>query len=141
MTEIGQRIADAAVNLIGAKFRLHGRDPKTGLDCVGVVFCSLKSAGLAPSAPVNYGLRNRSDKQFLRHFYSSGLCPVSGRLTAGDVIFAKAGPAQFHLLIATGPATFVHAHAGLRRVVNMRGQLAWPEQQIWRCTQSADEDI
>lgn len=141
MTEIGQRTADAAADLVGAKFRLHGRDPKTGLDCVGVVLCSLKGAGLAPSAPVNYGLRNRSGKQFLRHFYASGLAPVSGRLAAGDVVFAKAGPAQFHLLIATGPAAFVHAHAGLRRVVKMRGPLAWPAQQIWRCEEQSDEDI
>lgn len=141
MTEIGQMIADAATDLVGAKFRLHGRDPKTGLDCVGVVLCSLKSAGLAPSAPACYGLRNRSDKQFLRHFYASGLSPVSGSLAAGDVICAKAGPAQLHLLIATGPAAFVHAHSGLRRVVNLSGPLAWSAQQIWRCTEQSDKDI
>ncbi len=30
-------LAAAALNLIGTPFRLHGRDPATGLDCVGLV--------------------------------------------------------------------------------------------------------
>ena len=33
----GEALATAAEQLIGIPFRLHGRNPETGLDCVGVV--------------------------------------------------------------------------------------------------------
>ena len=38
-------IIAAARAAIGARFRLHGRDPATGLDCVGLVACAAPRAG------------------------------------------------------------------------------------------------
>ena len=32
-----QALAEAAAALVGSRFRLHGRDPATGLDCIGGV--------------------------------------------------------------------------------------------------------
>jgi hypothetical protein len=141
MNDIRRKIADGALRTIGAKFRLHGRDPSTGLDCVGVVDHSLKAAGLQPDVPSAYTFRNRSSKPFEKHFEASGLLPASGPIEAGDVILALAGPAQFHLLVATEAAQFVHAHAGLRRIVAMRGHLPWTILQNWRCTSQDLKDI
>ena len=42
---------------------------------------------------------------------------LAATLRRGDVLLTRPGPAQHHLLIALGADGFVHAHAGLRRVV------------------------
>ena len=48
----GAALAAAAESLVGTRFRLHGRDPDTGLDCVGLLAASLaaKEAATAPPA-------------------------------------------------------------------------------------------
>ena len=43
-------LAEAALGLLGVPFRLHGRDPATGLDCVGLVAEALRRAGRRPDA-------------------------------------------------------------------------------------------
>ena len=55
-----------------------------------------------------------------------------GIAVPGDLILARPGPAQHHLLVASGPDRFIHAHAGLRRVVAMPGPLPWPVLHRWR---------
>jgi hypothetical protein len=50
-------LAAAALNLIGTPFRLHGRDPARGLDCVGLVAEAMRRAGFHPVPPGGYGLR------------------------------------------------------------------------------------
>jgi hypothetical protein len=50
---------------------------------------------------------------------------------AGDVALVRPGPMQLHLMIAC-PGGFVHAHAGLRRVVEMPGGSPWPLLSWWR---------
>ena len=44
---------------IGARFRLHGRDPESGLDCVGLAGHALGITGL----PSGYALRGRDRAQ------------------------------------------------------------------------------
>jgi cell wall-associated NlpC family hydrolase len=56
----GERVAAAALALVGTPFRLHGRDPLTGLDCVGLAACALTMAGLTTQPPRRYALRNAS---------------------------------------------------------------------------------
>ena len=49
---LGCQLAAAALYLVGAPFRLHGRDPRTGVDCVGLVLLALEGAGLrVPDIP------------------------------------------------------------------------------------------
>lgn len=114
--------------LIGAPFRLGGRTPATGIDCVGLVACALGS----DEAPQGYALRNASIDRHLAFAARAGFSPASGAIARGDLILAAPGPAQHHLLVALGPARFVHAHAGLRRVVLHHGPLPWPERARWR---------
>ena len=44
----GAAIAAAARALVGVPFRLQGRDPVLGLDCVGLVGAAMRAAGYAP---------------------------------------------------------------------------------------------
>jgi cell wall-associated NlpC family hydrolase len=123
-----ERFAAAAEALAGAPFRLGGRDQATGIDCVGLVACALG----AEHAPSGYGLRNSDIARHLAFTGAAGLIPANGPIERGDVILAAPGPAQHHLLVALGRERFIHAHAGLRRVVLHAGPLPWPERARWR---------
>lgn len=123
----GPTVALAAEALIGAPFRLHGRDPATGLDCVGLVAAALGARG-----PLGYHLRNRDISALLAFAPAAGLIDADGPVEPGDVLLAHSGPAQHHLLIADTRGGFVHAHAGLRRVVATRAPLPWPTERHWR---------
>lgn len=128
----GKAVARAAEALVGTPFRLHGRDRRRGLDCIGLVAAALESAGLQAEPPSGYGLRNRAigDPDLLAQ--RSALRPVEGAPMVGDVLLVRPGPAQVHLLVCAPDGGFIHAHAGLRRVVAMLGPLPWPVLRHWR---------
>jgi hypothetical protein len=124
-------LADAAAALVGTPFRLHGRDPATGLDCIGVLVAALSRIGRPPSLPNGYALRSRTVPDFAAIAARLGMVRAETATEPGDVILARTSPCQVHLLIAARGTGFVHAHAGLRRVVLSPGLLAWPE--LYRC--------
>lgn len=128
----GEQLAGAAQALVGTAFRLHGRDPATGLDCVGVLAASLNAAGTPHALPNGYSLRNRALPDLSKAAEHCGFIDTKGECAAGDVVICRVSPCQFHLAIALGPVRFVHAHAGLRRVVLSPGPLPWPILQHWR---------
>ncbi|HZU62722.1 MAG TPA: hypothetical protein VFF98_03480 [Novosphingobium sp.] len=110
----GAQVAARARALVGAPFRLHGRDPASGLDCVGLVALAIGAGG---GAPVAYRLRMREIGPLLAQAAHCGLRPATGAVLPGDVLLLAVGPCQFHLAVAVEGGACVHAHAGLRRVV------------------------
>ena len=128
------RLANAAIGLIGVPFRLHGRNPATGLDCVGLVAVAMERAGFRPIAPQGYSLRALTVRPLLEFATASGLEAVDDQ---GDVWLAQVHALQFHLLIAAQGGA-VHAHAGLGRVVFLPDPMTWPIVMRWRL---ADERI
>lgn len=128
----GADLARAAEALAGAPFRLHGRDPASGLDCVGVVLAALAAGGRAVPAVPAYGLRNRSLAAWPALPAQLGLAASTAPLAPGDIVLARPGPGQHHLLLALTGERFVHAHAGLRRVVIQPAPLPWPVLRRWR---------
>lgn len=128
----GNALAQAALDLVGCPFRLHGRDPATGLDCVGLVSAALAATGGHPVAPGGYGLRNTGFDQWLPLAAQSGLEPVAGPVRAGDILLIALGFAQHHLVIAADAQHVVHAHAGLRKVVLQPRDPAWRVSAAWR---------
>lgn len=131
MSKGAERFAKAAEALAGTPFRLHGRDPATGLDCVGLVGAALGACGGQARYPQGYRLRNADIARWLRFGEINGLHPCTHAVLRGDILLTQPGPAQHHLLVALGGNRFVHAHAGLRRVVCQRLTLAQPLMQ-WR---------
>lgn len=128
----GPELALAARALVGTPFRLHGRDPGTGLDCVGVLEAASRACGLTARLPGRYALRSRRRPQTAAIAMRLGLEETGRPIEPGDVIMLRPGPCQHHFGIATAPGCFIHAHAGLRRVVEGPIPCAWPRIGHWR---------
>ena len=112
------------------RFRPQGRDPRIGLDCVGT---AAAAAGIAATRiRGDYALHGASLAEIEHGLCDLGCQPVPGDAAEpGDVIVCRAGPEQLHLLVAT-ESGFVHADAGLRRVVERPGPVPWPVLGVWR---------
>lgn len=132
--EPGDALAEAARRYEGVPFRLHGRGRDGGVDCVGLLGCATRDAGLTVRLPRGYGLRNLCVREQLACFAASGFVELgrAASTAAGDVVLTAPGPAQHHLLIALGPDAYIHAHAGLRRVVISPAPLPCPILRRWR---------
>ena len=117
-------VAEAALRAVGTRFRLHGRGAE-GLDCVGLVALALRAGGYAGAVPSGYSLRGGDwgllDRLLVRVVEAE----------PGDVLVMAVGPGQIHLGIRTAGG-FVHADAGLRRVVERPGMPPWPLIGVWR---------
>ena len=125
--------AERAGALVGIRFRPQGRDEQ-GLDCVGVVLATYD----LPSASARRDYRLSGDhaielhEQLRRYFR-----PVpKTQLREGDVMLLAAGERQMHLAVKTR-AGFVHAHAGIRRVVETPGDPQWPLVGVYRRRRSS----
>ena len=83
------------------------------------------------ATPVGYRLRNSGIAPLLAFAGRAGLIETGGPIQPGDVLHTAPGPGQDHLLVAVGTG-FVHAHAGLRRVVATPGFPSDPLRHHWR---------
>lgn len=128
----GAELAIAAKALTGTPFRLHGRDPRIGLDCIGVLDAACRACGLEVCFPNGYSLRSRRLPAIAPLAARLGLHEIDAPIACGDVILVRPSPCQYHFAIATGPDRFVHAHAGLRRVVEGPLRDDWPIIRQWR---------
>ncbi|BEU99026.1 peptidoglycan endopeptidase [Novosphingobium olei] len=122
------RLERAALGLVGTRYRLHGRDRDSGVDCVGLVALAMREAGYSAVAPTGYALRHADVATLTGLARANGFVAVGSR---GDLVLAMANPVQPHLLIRTTQG-FVHAHAGLRRVTLLPGALPWPVAGEWQ---------
>lgn len=120
----GQVALARARAVIGVRFRLHGRDPASGLDCVGLAGHALGIDAL----PSGYPLRMRGPEQAL--IVIRGLPLGQGEGGAGDLLLLlNGGAGQLHFAIANGVGSAcgaVHADLAMRRVVERPGPLPWP---------------
>ena len=122
-----QDIIVRARALIGTRFRLHGRDPATGLDCVGLVSIGYR---VTASVPTGYPLRG-GDAASYAALIDGFAQRRTGTPQAADALLISMGPQQYHLGIWTG-TSLIHAHAGLRRVVETPGAITDPFFAIWQ---------
>ncbi|QIQ85241.1 hypothetical protein [Erythrobacter sp.] len=111
-------LVKAARSMIGCPFLLHGRNPATGLDCVGLVAACLSATGREPLVPDGYALRNHSIERWIHCAKRSGLEPVSTSPEPGDIVMTSPAASQHHLMVVEHGRRAIHAHAGLRRVVS-----------------------
>ena len=120
--------AARAEALVGTRFRAQGRG-QGGLDCIGVVIAAFEIS--KDEVRSDYPLRARDARELreglLRHFRPVG----HAQMRAGDVLLLRPADHQLHLAVRT-ESGFVHAHAGLRRVVETPGLPEWPLLGVYR---------
>ena len=95
------------------------------------IAASLAEVGRPVLAPIGYRLRQGAIDGFLDAASRSGLAETTGPVEPGDVLLVRPGPAQHHLVVAAAGG-FVHAHAGLGRIVLTPPPLEWPVEHHWR---------
>lgn len=127
---MSQALGEAAAGLIGVRFRLHGRDPATGLDCVGVVAEAMRRSGREPVVPEGYRLRTTSLANLLPFARANEFAPAADCSDA-DVLLVMVSPVQPHLLV-NAAGGFIHAHAGLGRITFLPGPVPWPVSAGWQ---------
>ena len=131
-TDVAAQIAGGALKLLGTPFRLHGRDPVSGLDCVGVVAAALACLADIPPTPTDYTLRGTYGHRISAFLDAIHFGQISFRPPKyGDILLLHPGPGQDHMAIIV-PGGAVHAHAGLARVVLSPLPLPWPIAGHWR---------
>jgi murein DD-endopeptidase / murein LD-carboxypeptidase len=125
----GERAAARALQAVGTPFRFHGRQPGIALDCVGL---AAHAIGL-PDVPIRYSLKGNYLAAIETYLAQSEGCKLSldAAAIAGDIALVQCGSAQCHLMIRARRG-WVHAHAGLRRVVHMPDPSPWPIIALWR---------
>jgi cell wall-associated NlpC family hydrolase len=122
-------VVAAARACVGTRFRLHGRTPGLGLDCVGVVLVAAAAVPLTlPALPAYRLLGPLPDIAAVLN--GIGATHTSDA-ASGDILVIAPAPGQRHFGIVT-PSGLVHAHAGLGRVVEGPIDPAWQVVQAWR---------
>lgn len=119
-------VVGCARSAVGARFRLHGREVATGLDCVGLAALAYGEAAV----PSGYALRGGDPARITALIEARGLVPTTDA-GAGDLLLCASGPGQLHLAIDSGGGV-IHADAMLRRVVERPGPVPWPVIGRWR---------
>lgn len=135
----GEDLARAAAALCGTPFRLNGRDPTYGVDCIGLLEVALKNAGRSIQLPKGYHLRLTNPEAWIPEPAACGFAAVGPPFAPGDVLLLRLGQAQAHLAIAGFGHGWVHAHAGLRRVVISPEMPAGEIIVHWRLRPTTDE--
>lgn len=132
MTRAGAKLATAAEALVGTPFRLGGRDPATGLDCIGLVVAAMEAIGRPVGTLPFYTLRQHDIRRFLDLAQSAGLRSTENAERPGDIVLLHPSASQCHLAVHLSQRGLVHAHAELRRVVITPAPLPWPVSRRWR---------
>ncbi len=132
MSVAGSALASAARAMVGSPFRLGGRDPASGLDCIGLIVAALEATGRPVGTMPSYTLRQHNIGSFLALADGTGLVCAVEETLPGDVLLLHPSPSQCHLAIRLACSGIVHAHAELRRVVITPAPLPWPETRRWR---------
>lgn len=125
----GAAIAARANSQIGTPFRLRGRTAGVALDCVGLAAHAL---GIE-NPPDRYSLKGIKSDLIYSYLVQLNLFMVQAttRPKMGDLAVVQCADRQYHLMVAVEDG-WVHAHAGLGKVVHMAGLSPWPIMALWR---------
>lgn len=122
-------IVERARALVGRRFRPQGRDPQTGLDCIGLACTSYRVP--TSEIPFNYRLRGDHRGQLVNGLRAWFREVAKTRAKAGDLVLLEVAPDQLHVAILTERG-FVHADARLRKIVEAPGAPIWPILSVHR---------
>ncbi|NEX15555.1 MAG: NlpC/P60 family protein [Halochromatium sp.] len=107
-------LVKAALSQIGTPYVYGGETPYQALDCSGLMLVAHEAAGMR--------IPRVSTQQ------QAAAKPLRGAPKAGDLVFFKTGPSQYHVGLMVDQQRFVHASTSKRRVrlANL-GSTYWSE--------------
>lgn len=128
-----RNIAARACAQLGTPFRLFGRSAGKALDCVGL---ALVAAGPHWKVGVEvppYRLRGDFSGAIMATLGNSAFARMhrGTECAEGDIAIVAPGPKQLHFMVCT-TGGWVHADAGIGRVVCRPGPLPWRLDSLWR---------
>lgn len=103
----------AALSQVGTPYVYGGETPHQALDCSGLTLVAHQAAGMRIP-------RVSTEQQ-------AAARPLRGPPKAGDLVFFKTGPSQYHVGLMVDQQRFVHASTSKRRV-----RLAKLDNPYWR---------
>lgn len=126
-------IADRAQEVLGVRFRLHGRSSHNGLDCVGLVAHAIKPIIIDRKIPRHYNLRFDDINAPIAFFEALDFEHIESEqgFLIGDIVLIAPAPQQLHFIIITDGG-FIHAHSGLRKIVKTNYPILSPVKAAWR---------
>ena len=121
-----EKIIEAARSYVGTPFHHGGRLPGVGLDCIGVIVCAARAAGVQHRDVAAYPLRPNGQ---LRIALNAQMLRVQSALP-GDVLEMSFGGEPHHVAVYAGE-TLIHAYAAVRRCVEQPMVQAWWDKVRW----------
>lgn len=111
MTSTGDKLVAASLSMVGTPWHEHGRLPGVGLDCAGLVACSLDSIGIPYNDSSDYG--QHPSLHLLTKMVSDQFTKIDRcNMRPGDLIVFKIqyrkGMDCGHIGIYCGAGSFVH---------------------------------
>lgn len=111
-----------ALALIGTRFRLQGRG-QGALDCLGLMIEVYAIPG--NEVRKDYRLRGDHGGEITAGLKSYFRTVAAGAARAGDALLFRIADDQYHFAVKTERG-FIHAHAGIGKVVEHPGLPEWP---------------
>lgn len=126
---MNQEAVARARALVGTRFRPQGRTPAHGLDCIGLACAAFDIPSMSVASDYRLrGVDRRLIEQGVMRFFRRVAVESA---TPGDLLLLSVTADQSHLAVLSERG-FVHADAGLRKVVETPGLPSWPVVSAWR---------
>lgn len=126
-----------ARSFLGVRFAHQGRNPASGLDCLGLLIATAEKAGISidgfpPRMLDDRQYGHRPDTEYLQETLARYLQPVA-TAEIGDVLLLRIHGRPQHLALvsdypAVGEYGMIHAYAAARKVVEHRLDALWRQQ-------------
>ena len=115
-------VVERARGLIGTRFRAQGRDPDSGVDCLGLAIVAYDLDG--HTIRRDYRLSGEHRRELTAGLERQFRRVAQSQARAGDLMLMRTAERHYHLAIRTD-AGFVHADVR-RGVVETPGAPSWP---------------
>lgn len=109
-----QDIVDTARQYLGVKWKHQGRNPESGLDCLGLIVQVAKDLGMNPHDPVDY-TKAPDGKRLMAELNTQLTLVINYQV--GDILLMRMGTNPQHLAIVTETGGIIHSYANIRKVV------------------------
>ena len=114
---------EAARSYVGTPFRHQGRIPGKGLDCVGLLVCAARQAGVDVVDEAGYSMTPSAD--LLRQAVERNNVTLVSEPQPGDVLVMRFSQEPQHLALYTERDTIIHAYLDIGKVCEHRYADVW----------------